>query len=148
MAFSRSRETTVNRDEPNTMTSFFFNAHSGLRYLIVLAGVLTVLYAAYGVISGRKYDKTIRILSSSFAGTLHLQLLLGLGLIFFGLFRAALTGHIFMMLFAAATAQIPVSVMRRRPEELKSYMPHAIGALVALALIAGGILSIGRPIVG
>ena len=53
-----------------------------------------------------------------------------------------------MMLFAAAAAQIPVSVMRRRPEELKSYLPHGIGALVALAAIAAGILAIGRPIVG
>jgi hypothetical protein len=130
------------------MTSFILNAHSGLRYLILLAGVLTVLYAAYGVVSGRAYDKTVRILASSFVGTIHLQLLLGFGLLFSGLFQPAVIGHIFMMLFAAASAQIPVSVMRRRPEEQKTYMPHAVGALVALALIAGGILSIGRPIVG
>ena len=130
------------------MTSFILNAHSGLRYLILLAGVLTVLYAAYGVASGRAYDKTMRILASSFAGTIHLQLLLGFGLLFSGLFQPSVTGHLFMMLLGAACAQIPVSVMRRRPEEQKSYMPHGIGALVALALIAGGILSIGRPIVG
>ena len=130
------------------MTNFLLNAHSGLRYLILLGGVLTVLYAAYGVVSGRAYDKTIRILSSSFVGTLHLQILLGLALLLSGMFQPALIGHIFMMLFAAAAAQIPVSVMRRRPEELKSYMPHGIGALTALAVIAGGILAIGRPIVG
>ena len=130
------------------MTGFFLNAHSGLRYLILLAGVLTVLYAAYGMASGRGYDKTMRILASSFVGTMHLQILLGLALLFSGLFQPALTGHIFMMLFAAAAAQIPVSVMRRRPEEQKSYLPHGVGALVALALIAGGILAIGRPIVG
>ena len=46
------------------MGNFFLNAHSGLRYLILLAGVLTVLYALYGVASGRAYDKTIRILAS------------------------------------------------------------------------------------
>ncbi len=130
------------------MTNFLLNAHSGLRYLILLGGILTVLYAAYGVVSGRAYDKTIRILSSSFVGTLHLQILLGLALLLSGMFQPALIGHIFMMLFAAAAAQIPVSVMRRRPEEQKSYMPHGIGALTALAVIAGGILAIGRPIVG
>ena len=59
------------------MSNFLLNAHSGLRYLILLGGVLTVLYATYGVVAGRAYDKTIRILSSSFAGTLHLQILLG-----------------------------------------------------------------------
>ena len=130
------------------MTNFLMNAHSGLRYLILLAGVLTVLYAAYGLASGRAYDKTIRILASSFAGTIHLQLLLGLALLFSGLFQPAVMGHLFMMLFAAAAAQIPVSVMRRRPEERKSYLPHGIGALAALAMIVAGVLAIGRPIVG
>jgi len=130
------------------MSNFFLNAHTGLRYLILLGGVLTVLYATYGVVSGRSYDKRMRILSSSFVGTIHLQLLLGLALLFSGRFQPAVTGHIFMMLFAAAAAQVPVSVMRRRPEELKSYLPHAIGAIAALALIAAGIMAIGRPIVG
>ena len=130
------------------MSNFMMNAHSGLRYLILLGGVLTVLYAAYGMVSGRAYDKTIRILATSFVGTIHLQLLLGLALLLSGRFQPAVTGHIFMMLFAAAAAQIPVSVMRRRPEEQKSYLPHGVGALAALAMIAAGILAIGRPIVG
>ncbi len=130
------------------MSNFMLNAHSGLRYLILLGGVLTVLYAVYGMVSGRAYDKTIRILASSFVGTIHLQILLGLALLFSGRFQPALTGHLFMMLFAAAAAQIPVSVMRRRPEEQKSYLPHGVGALAALALIAAGIMAIGRPIVG
>jgi hypothetical protein len=130
------------------MSNFLLNAHSGLRYLILLGGVLTVLYASYGVFTGRAYDKTIRILSSSFVGTMHLQILLGLALLFSGMFQPALTGHIFMMLFAAAAAQIPVSVMRRRPEELKSYLPHGVGALAALGMIVAGVWAIGRPIVG
>ena len=131
------------------MGNFFLNAHSGLRYLILLAGVLTVLYAVYGVVSGRAYDKRIRILATSFAGTIHLQILLGLALLFSGAgFQPVLMGHISMMLFAAAAAQIPVSVMRRRPEENKSYMPHGVGALAALALIVGGILSIRPSIFG
>ena len=130
------------------MSNFFLNAHSGLRYLILLTGVLTVLYATYGVASGRAYDKTIRILASSFVGTLHLQILLGVALLLSGLFSSQLIGHIFMMVFAAAAAQIPVSVMRRRPEENKSYLPHGVGALVALALIWGGVTAIGRSLVG
>jgi hypothetical protein len=130
------------------MSNFLLNAHSGLRYLILFGGVLTFFYASYGMASGRAYDKTIRILASSFVGTIHLQLLLGLALLFSGMFQPALTGHMFMMLFAAAAAQIPVSVMRRRPEELKSYLPHVVGALAALGMIAVGILAIGRPIVG
>jgi len=38
--------------------------------------------------------------------------------------------------------------MRRRIDEEKSYAPHGVGALVALALIVGGVMAIGRPIVG
>ena len=130
------------------MSNFFLNAHSGLRYLILLGGVLTVLYATYGTASGRTYDKTMRIVASSFVGTIHLQILLGLALLFSGRFQPTVMGHLFMMLLAAAAAQIPVSVMRRRPDEQKSYLPHAVGALAALAMIAAGILAIGRPIVG
>ena len=131
------------------MSNFVLNAHSGLRYLILLAGVLTVLYATYGVVAGRAYDKTLRILASAFAGTIHLQILLGLALLFSGAgFQPVLIGHISMMVFAGAAAQIPVSVMRRRPEEMKSILPHGIGALVALALIAGGILAIRPSIFG
>ena len=128
------------------MGNFLLNAHSGLRYLILLGGVLTVLYAVYGVVSGRAYDKAVRILATSFAGTIHLQILLGLALLLSGRFPPALTGHIFMMVFAAVSAQIPVSVMRRRPEEAKSYLPHGVGALVAL--IAAGILAIRPSIFG
>ncbi len=130
------------------MNNFFLTAHSGLRYLILVAGVLTVLYAAYGTATHRAYDKRMRILASSFAGTLHLQIMLGLAVLLSGRFQPALIGHIFMMLFAAVAAQVPSSVMRRRPEEEKSYAPHLVGALVALALIVGGVMAIGRPIVG
>ena len=130
------------------MNNFFLEAHSGFRYLILIAGVLTVLYAVYGTAANRPYDKKMRILASIFAGTLHFQILLGLALLLSGRFQPALTGHIFMMLFSAAAAQIPVSVMRRRPEEVKSYPPHGVGALVALAFILGGVMAIGRPIIG
>jgi len=130
------------------MSTFFLQSHSGFRYLVLLAGVLTVLYSAYGVVSRRPYDKRMRILSSSFAGFLHLQILLGLALIFSGRFQPAVAGHVVMMLFAAAAGQIPVSVMRRRPPDEKTYLPHGVWALAALAAIAAGMMAIGRPLVG
>ena len=39
-----------------------FYAHSGLRYLVLLAGVLVLGYAGYGQATKREYDKTMRIL--------------------------------------------------------------------------------------
>ena len=123
-------------------------AHSGLRYLVLLAGILVIGYALYGAFTRRDYDKTMRILGGVFAGSTHLNVLLGLALLFTGRFYPQLMGHIFMMIFAAVAAQIVPSVMKRRPMEERSYLPHAIGAVVALGLIVGGLMAIGRPVFG
>ena len=130
------------------MDNFLFNAHSGLRYIILLFGVLTLGYSIYGAISAKPYDSRIRILASSFVGSIHVQLLLGFALILSGRFQPALIGHIFMMILAAAVGQIPVSIMRRRPLEEKSYIPHGVGALLALGFIVLGIRAIGRTVLG
>lgn len=124
-----------------------FYAHSGIRYLVLLAGVLALGYALFGMITGRSYDRGMRILASSFAGVLHLQIVLGVAVIFSRGFSPALIGHITMMIFAAAVAQGTSSIMKRRPDEQKSYTPHLVATAVALVLIAGGIMAIGRPIV-
>ncbi|MDX1567686.1 MAG: hypothetical protein R3223_07785 [Longimicrobiales bacterium] len=124
-----------------------FQAHSGIRYLVLLFGVLALGYALFGMATGRRYDRGMRILASSFAGVLHLQILLGIVLIFVQGFYPQLMGHITMMLFAAIVAQVTSSVMKRRPEEEKSYTPHAVGVGAALVLVVLGIMAIGRPIV-
>jgi heme A synthase len=130
------------------MSTFFLQSHSGFRYLVLLAGFLTVLYSIYGAASKRPYDSKIRLISSTFAGLTHFQLLLGMALIFSGRFQPAVAGHVVMMLFAAASGQIPVSVMRRRPDEEKTYLPHGVWALVSLVAIVAGMMAIGKPLVG
>ena len=121
-------------------------AHSGVRYLILLAGLSVALYALYGVVAGRPYNETVRKLAAAFAGLLHLQVLLGLSLLIAGQFYPALTGHLMMMVFAAAAAQVVPSVMRRRPVEKRTYLPFLVGALVALGLIFGGVRAIDRTL--
>lgn len=123
-------------------------AHSGVRYLVLLLGVITLLYALTGVVSGKPYTKAMKGLASAYAGSLHLQILLGFAVVFSGRFYSALFGHIFMLLAAAAVAQVVPTVMRRRPEDQRTYMPHLIGTVVSLVLIVGGIMAIGRPILG
>ncbi len=123
-------------------------AHSGIRYLVLLFGVATLLYAMYGVATGRAYDRPMRVLSVLFAGSLHLNVLLGLGMIFMGTFYPALIGHVFMTIGAAVVAQVVPSVMRRRAVEERTYLPHVVNTIVALALVVGGILAIGRKIFG
>lgn len=124
----------------------FLAAHSGLRFLILLAGVLVILYSSFGLITKRPYDTAMSRLASAFAGLIHLQILLGIALLFTGTFYPALIGHLFMMGAAAAVAQATSSVMRRRRDEEKTFAPHLIGTVLALALIAGGIAAIGRGI--
>ena len=123
-------------------------AHSGIRYLVLLLGFAALGYAIYGLVTGRPYDRPMRVLATLFAGSLHLQILLGLSLLFTGFFQPAVTGHVLLMVFAAAAAQVVPSVMRRRPPEERSYGPHVVSVVVALGLIAAGILALGRPVFG
>lgn len=123
------------------------HAHSGIRYLVVLFGVATLVYAIWGAVARKPYDTRMRVIAGLFAGSMHLNILLGLGLIMMGRFYPQLAGHIFMMIFAAVAAQIVPSVMRRRPEEERSYLPHAISAAIAFGLLWGGVQAIERPLI-
>lgn len=128
--------------------TFLLYAHSGNRYLILLAGLLTVLYGLYGWATRRPYDKKIKVLGAAFSGLLDLQILMGLLMILTGTFYPALIGHVMVMVFAAVAAHIPLAVMKRRPLEQRTFAPHAAWAIVALVLIWGGVLAIGRPLIG
>lgn len=123
-------------------------AHSGFRYLVLLAGLAVVVYAAFGMITGRDYDKRMRVLSASFTGLIDLTVMLGLANLFTGTFYPQLGGHIVMMVSAAIVAHVVHGIMKRRPPDQQTYVPHLVGALVVLGLIAAGIMAIGRPVVG
>lgn len=123
-------------------------AHSGLRYLVLLAGVVTLVYSLFAVFTARPYDRGIRRVAGAFAGLLQLQILLGFFVVVSGRFYPQLIGHIFMMLAAATAAQVPLSVLRRRPPEERRAMPHLIGTAVALLLIWGALRAIQRGLLG
>ncbi len=126
------------------MDRMFFYAHSGLRYLVLLAGVLALAYFAFGVATKRPFDKGGRILGASFAGLLHTQVLLGILVLVTRFYYPALIGHIVMMLLAAASAQATMSVNRRRPQP--TFALPLVGVLLALVFIIGGIMAIGRGV--
>jgi hypothetical protein len=125
-----------------------FYAHSGLRYLVLLAGVLVLGYAGYGQATKRKYDKTMRILAAVFTGALDLTALVGLGHLFSGVFYPQLSGHIASMVLAVTVAHGVSAVMKRRPVEERTFLPHIVATIVVLALVSAGIMAIERPIVG
>lgn len=125
-----------------------FYTHSGVRYLVLLVGVLTLGYACYGAVTGRTYDRTMFRLARTFAGLTHFQLLLGLVLLFTQRFYPALIGHIMPMVFAAAAATVAPAVMRRREPAARTWIPHVVTTLLALALMVAGIIAIGRSPLG
>lgn len=118
------------------------HAHSGLRFLILLLGALNVVVLGIGVVQKKRFAKVHRILGGSFAGALHLQVLLGVAMVAMGRYYPALVGHMVMMLLAAVVAQLAMSVNRRRDNATLG-LPLA-GVLVAFVCIVGGVMSIGR----
>lgn len=123
-----------------------YHAHSGFRYIVLLLGVAALAYALFGLVTRRPLDRTMSILGAAFAGTFHLQILLGIALLFTGTFGAMVAGHVLLMVFAAACAQVVPSVMRRRRPEQRTYLPYAVSAVAALALAVTGIMALGRSV--
>jgi heme A synthase len=124
--------------------NFLFQAHSGLRYLVLLAGLVALAYFVSGLAMKRPVDKGVRVLGSIFTGLLDLQVVLGLIMVALGRFYPQLIGHLAMMLLAAAVTHVLLVVNRKRPSP--GYVLPLVAVLVALALIAGGIMAIGRGV--
>jgi heme A synthase len=129
------------------MRMIFF-AHSGLRYLVLLIGFFALVYFAYAVATKKGNERVGRILGASFAGVIDLQIVLGLIMVAMGLFYSALIGHLFMMIGAAGVAHGASVLARNSPVPDKANAIRLAGVAVALVLIAGGILAIGRSIFG
>lgn len=122
--------------------NFLFQAHSGLRYLVLLVGLAALSYFLSGLATKRPVDKGARILGSAFTGLLDLQVVLGIIMVAMGRYYPQLIGHIVMMLLAAVETHVLLVVNRKRPTP--GYVLPLIAVAVALALIAGGIMAIGR----
>ena len=56
--------------------------HSWNRWIILIAGLLTILFAIAGMVNKKEYTKRDRVTSLVFISSLHLQLLIGILLYF------------------------------------------------------------------
>ena len=133
----------------DAFSNILFHAHSGLRYLVLLAGLLVLVYSLAQALRDRPWDRPGRILLSSFVGVMDLQVLLGIVLLVVRLdgFFPALWGHLTLMVLAAVVGHVASARNKRRPPERRSHWLAVAGAGLALVLVVGGILSIGRAIV-
>lgn len=130
----------------DTFSNILFHAHSGLRYLVLLAGILSLAYSLVAMLRSRAWDRPGRILLVSFVGLLDLQVLIGIVLVFVRAFYPALWGHLVMMVLAAVVAHIAAAINKRRPLEARTHLVSVLGSAGGLILIVGGVAAIGRPI--
>ncbi len=124
--------------------SVLFHAHSGLRFLVLLAAAIALAVLAWGWSARRPFGGQSRASVAVFVATLDLQVLIGIGLLFTRPFYGALMGHL-VMLGAAMLAAHALSVYARKQEDARRAHGIALaGVALALLLIVGGIMAI-RP---
>jgi hypothetical protein len=126
------------------MIEFIFHAHSGLRFLVLLAAVVALLVTALGTFASKPWDRPARIATAAFTGLLDLQVVLGIVMLILGCFYGALMGHLMMMLLAAVVAHGSSLLARRQREGRKAHGVALAGVVLALLLMVGGIAAIGR----
>lgn len=126
------------------MINGIFHAHSGLRYLVLLAGIVALLVMAMGAFGRRPFGKPSRIALAAFGGLLDLQILLGIAMVVMGCFYGALMGHLLMMLLAAGALHGTSVYARKQADAKKAHTVGLVGVVLALVLIAGGIGAIKR----
>ena len=130
----------------DTFSNILFHAHSGLRYVVLLAGLLALSSSLTAALRGQGCNRPGRAFLATFVGVMDLQVLMGLVLVFVRVFYPALWGHLAMMILAAVSAHVALAINKRRPSERQSHWVAVAGSAVALALLVGGILSIGRSV--
>lgn len=118
------------------------HAHSGLRFLVLLAGFAAIGYYLFALATKRPADRLTRIFGSVFVGLFDLQVLLGVAMVAMGRWYPALAGHLAMMVMAAVTAHALLVVNRKRPQP-GNVLP-LLAVVIALGLAVAGIAAIGR----
>ena len=127
--------------------NILYYAHSGLRYLVLLAAIAALIALGYSVATGRS-TVAARRLSATFAGLLDLQIVLGIALLMGGLFPDAVTGHLILMVFSAVVTHGAFLIGQQLSNDRRELVMRFCGIVVALALIVVGIMAIGRSVLG
>jgi hypothetical protein len=122
-----------------------YMAHSGLRYLVLLLGIVSVVVLLYSVLA-KKPVPAARGLAMGYTGALHLQVLLGIALIIAGVWYGALMGHIVMMLLAVIAAQGSAILAKQTEDPVRANRARLYGIIASMGLIFYGIVAIGRTL--
>jgi len=129
------------------VSTALFHAHSGLRYLVLLAALVAVAYLLRGWVARRAWDRAARVVGAMFTGLLDLQALLGIGVALARPWEGRYVGHVVMMLLALVVAHAFSSSAKRVADDHARYGRALLAVIVPVVLIIGGILAIGRRVV-
>ena len=135
------------------MYQFMLQFHSGLRWLILLAVVVSVIKSIYGLFSSGHYGKIDRIASISFVMLMRIQFLIGLVLYFFlspyttrftfnmsdATERFWSVEHILVMFFAVGAAEMGSSISKKSDDDQVKFRFQAIFFGISLILMLIGI---------
>ena len=122
-----------------------FAAHSGLRYLVLLAAVGAIAWFTWGKLSSRPFVRPAPTVLAACTGLVDLQVLLGIVLLLGGRRPPVVWGHVALMLSAVVALHLAGGIHKRRPQPAGFGLP-LLGVALALGLMLVGILSLGRPI--
>lgn len=126
------------------MIETIFHAHSGLRFLVLLAAVVALMVQALGVFGRQPYGRPSRISMAVFSGLLDLQVTLGIVMVVLGCFYGALMGHLLMMVLAIGALHGCKAYARKQADGRRAHTVALVGVVLAVALMVGGITAIGR----
>ena len=126
------------------MENVLFQAHSGLRYLVLVAAFAAAAVLLWRGRGGHPYAGQSRATVAVFVATLDIQVLLGIILVLVRPFYGALMGHLVMMFLAAGAAHALGSYARKQDDARRAHLVALGGVVLALLLIVGGIMAI-RP---
>jgi hypothetical protein len=130
------------------VNEFLFAAHSGFRYIVLTVGLGAAAAAAAALVAGpmsRPAHLSFRLFRV-FVVLVDIQVVLGVAVVLTRPFLPIYIGHLVMMVLALAGAHGLAVWLKRKPVEKREPGPILVGVAIALALISGGIMAIGRPI--
>ena len=146
------------------MYSILLFIHSWTRWVVLIAAVWAIIKSFTGWQGNKPFTKQDNSAGAAFVGSVHLQLLLGLILYFFGThwFEVLLSDtrgtmknpvarfwaieHLFTMIIAAAVAQVGRIKSKKAVGDTKKHKTAFIFFTVAIILILLAIPFVSRPL--
>lgn len=132
------------------MYKIFLEAHSGIRWLFLLVALAVIVKSLISM--NKKYEKIDNILSASYVGFFHLQVLLGLLLLFVfsplaqagfsdmaatmkdSALRKVIIEHPLMMIIAAGIAQFGRIKIKKATEDKTKFRKTLIFTIISLVI--------------